>query len=357
MTGKTLSAADLAHTASCAGESFRALSNSHLFLTGGTGFFGRWLLESLLHANRELGLKVRVTVLTRSPERFQLAAPHIAGDHAINLQAGDVRSFQFPAGQYTHIVHAAADSVIAADKASGSELVESIVEGTRRVLQFAQMNGVQRLLYVSSGAVYGRAVTVPFIPETYTTCPDPVHVHPYDEAKRMAEQMCLESGQNTLLQPVIARCFAFVGPHLPLDQHFAIGNFLRDAMEGSSIEIHGDGTPRRSWLYMADLAVWLWTLLAKGHGGRAYNVGSDDAYSIAIAARLVAQTLRPDGNGGTTLPVHIHGIADANAPVNSYVPSIERARQELRLTVRVPLAEALLRTAAWHGFPAHTGRL
>jgi nucleoside-diphosphate-sugar epimerase len=355
---KRLAADDLAHTATHAKEAFQELSNCRLFLTGGTGFFGHWLLETLLHANREFGLNIQTTVLTRSPEKFQQKAPHIALDPAIHLHAGDVRSFEFPAEKFTHILHAAADSVPPGDGLPAYELAESIVDGARRVLRFAQASGARRLLYVSSGAVYGRSSSVPFISETYTGGPDQLSLqNSYDEAKRMAEHFCVAYSEGTILEPVIARCFAFVGPHLPLDQHFAIGNFIGAAMAGNSIEIHGDGTPRRSWLYMADLAAWLWTLLVCGQSGRAYNVGSDEDYSIAAAARLVAQTLRPDGKGGPTLPVHIHGVANPASPINNYVPSIERAHQELGLKVSVPLAEAVRRTAAWHGFPAASGQL
>ncbi len=164
----------------------------------------------------------------------------------------------------------------------------------------------------------------------------------------MAEHLCIAYAHNTPLQPVIARCFAFVGPHLPLDAHFAIGNFIGSALRNERIHIKGDGTPRRSWLYMSDLAAWLWTLLTHGAPNRAYNVGSDEAYTIAEAAHVTADTLRPDGNGGSALPIQIDGMPNPAAPLNSYVPAIDRARDELGLRVTVPLAEALRRTAAWH---------
>jgi dTDP-glucose 4,6-dehydratase len=208
-----------------------------------------------------------------------------------------------------------------------------------------------RLLYTSSGAVYGRSTPLPHTPETYTGGPDPLLLQSsYDEAKRMSEHLCIAYARSTssgevfptAIEPVIARCFAFVGPHLPLDQHFAIGNFIGAAMSHRQIHVRGDGTPRRSWLYMADLAVWLWTLLARGQANRAYNVGSDEGFSIAEAARLTAATL------GSDLSVQIDGIPNPDAPLNSYVPSIERAREELGLRVTIPLGEAIRRTAAWH---------
>lgn len=353
---KPLAQDDLAQIVAQVRGTLTLLRGARLFLTGGTGFFGHWLLESLLHANRELSLQVQATVLTRNGKRFRANAPHLANDPAITLLEGDIRSFAFPAEPHTHILHAATDTGSQSPDRPAYELAESILEGTRRVLHFARATGATRLLYVSSGAVYGRSTTVPHTPETFTGGPDPLQLaSSYDEAKRMAEHLCIAYAHGTALQPValqpvIARCFAFIGPHLPLDAHFAIGNFLRSALRNEPIHIKGDGSPRRSWLYMSDLAAWLWTLLLQGEPNRAYNVGSDEACTVAEAALLVANTLRPDGAGGSTLPLRIDGLSNPSAPLNSYVPSIERARSELGLQVTVPLAEALRRTAAWHGF-------
>ncbi|AEU37641.1 NAD-dependent epimerase/dehydratase family protein [Granulicella mallensis] len=345
MAPRPLPPEDLAHILKHAHESFTALQDARLFITGGTGFFGHWLLESLLHANRELSLNIRATVLTRNAASFQNKAPHIANDPAITLLEGDIRTFAFPAEPHTHILHAATDSGGQQASRPAYELAESILEGTRRVLQFAQETGATRLLYTSTGAVYGRSTTLQHTPETYTGAPDPLLLQSsYDEAKRMAEHLCVAYSHGTDLQAVIARCFAFVGPHLPLDQHFAIGNFLGAAIAGTPIHIKGDGTPRRSWLYMADLSLWLWTMLVRGQANRAYNVGSDKGHTIAEAARLTAALLRPG------LPLQIDGTPNPAAPLNSYVPSIERARDELGLKVTIPLNEALRRTAAWHGY-------
>ena len=326
--------------------SFLTLRGARIFVTGGTGFFGHWLLESILHANQELSLQVRITVLTRSSSLFRLKAPHIAQNSAVTLLEGNIRSFPFPGELHTHILHAATDSTGAQADTPAYQLAESILDGTRRVLQFARIAGTQRLLYVSSGAVYGRGITdVTHIPETYPGAPDPLLLQSsYDEAKRMAEHICVAYSANTSLECTIARCFAFVGPHLPLDQHFAIGNFIRDVLAARPIHIKGDGTPLRSFLYMSDLAAWLWTLLLRGERDRAYNVGSDQAVSIGDLARTVARTLRPE------LPVKIDGTPDPAVRPATYVPDITRAAKAFGLGVTVPLAEAIRKTAAWHGF-------
>jgi len=181
------------------------------------------------------------------------------------------------------------------------------------------------------------------IPEDYAGVPpadDPAYA--YGRGKRIGEQLCLDAWQAGGPVPVIARCFAFVGPHLPLDAHFAAGNFIRNALRGEPIQVKGDGSPLRSYLYAADLAIWLWTSLFAAPGGRPFNVGSEAAISIADLARAVAALC------GSASPIAIAQMADSDRLPARYVPDTRRAAGELRLRVRVPLAEALLRTIRWH---------
>jgi dTDP-glucose 4,6-dehydratase len=133
-----------------------------------------------------------------------------------------------------------------------------------------------------------------------------------------------------------------VGPYLPLDAHFAIGNFIGDALQGGPIRIAGDGSPYRSYLYAADLARWLWTILLRGQSARPYNVGSTDALSIHDLAHLVARTVSPG------VKVDVAQVRVAGAVAERYVPSVTRAEIELGLRGTVPLAEGVRRTAAWH---------
>jgi nucleoside-diphosphate-sugar epimerase len=224
------------------------------------------------------------------------------------------------------------------------EMFETIVDGTRRVLQFAAASGCRKLLFVSSGAVYGKQPPeLTHIPEDYLGAPDPLDpASAYGEGKRAAEMLCVVAGKKHGFEIKIARCFAFVGPHLPLDAHFAIGNFIRDALAGSPIRVNGDGTPLRSYLYAADLAVWLWTLLFAGTAGKAYNVGSDQAVSIADLSRTIADLISLGAQ------VEIARQSTPGAPVAIYVPSTDRARLELNLHSFVDLESAIRRSITWH---------
>jgi dTDP-glucose 4,6-dehydratase len=143
------------------------------------------------------------------------------------------------------------------------------------------------------------------------------------------------------LEVSIARCFAFVGPHLALDKHFAIGNFIGAAMRGEDIQIQGDGTPMRSFLYAADLAHWLWVMLFDATSGRAYNVGGEEALSISDLAHRVNRVL------GGTGEVRIAQTPRPGVSPETYVPSIDRIASELGLVPAVKLDDAILRTARW----------
>jgi len=143
------------------------------------------------------------------------------------------------------------------------------------------------------------------------------------------------------LETKIARCFAFVGPYLPLNTHFAVGNFIRDALAGGPICVKGDGRPYRSYLYAADLAVWLWTILLRGAPGRPYNVGSEETISIADLAELVAEKFDPKPNA------NMAASASGAALPSRYVPCTKRAMVELQLQQTVDVSDAITKTMVW----------
>ena len=222
-------------------------------------------------------------------------------------------------------------------------MLDTIVGGTRHTLDFASKCGARKFLLTSSGAVYGKQPPeLTHIPEDYPGAPDPLDpASAYGEGKRMAEHLCALYA-NPLFEPKIARCFAFVGPYLPLDIHFAIGNFIRDGLKGGPIIVKGDGTSYRSYLYAADLVIWLWTILFKGRSQRAYNVGSAERITIAKLADTVAGSFYPHP------AIQIAKKALLGIHPEQYVPSSQRVANELGLRMSIELPESIRRTIEWN---------
>lgn len=329
---------DLEHVLAHTRPHWEHLRGGRIFVTGATGFFGIWLLESFAFANKSLDLGAKLAGLSRNPEAFYEKAPHLAQDSSIALHRGDVRDFDFPRGSFTHIIHAGTTS---SAPVPPSEMLDTIVRGTKRTLEFAVASGAKRFLFVSSGAVYGKQPSeITHLPEEYQGAPDPMDPNSaYGEGKRVGELLCAMAHKEHGLETAIARCFAFVGPHLPLDAHFAIGNFIRDAIKGGSIVVK-DGTPNRSYLYAADLAIWLWTILFKGEARHPYNVGSDQEMTIAELAQTVALTLGGSVASSTS-------ALKFSSPATRYVPDVSRIEKELGLAPVIKLSNALQRVAVW----------
>jgi nucleoside-diphosphate-sugar epimerase len=340
---QNLPSVDLHHILDHTRDAWEDLRNAHIFITGGTGFFGCWLLESFVFANRQLNLNASVSILTRTPDAVKQRMPRLVLDPAISLIEGDVRTFAFPKQRYSHILHAATDASAKLNNENPLLMLDTIIEGTRHVLDLAVQCRVERLLMVSSGAVYGRQPSeITHVPEDYPGSPDPLDpASAYGIGKRTAEQLCALYAKQHGISSTIARCFAFVGPHLPLNIHFAIGNFIRDAIQGIPIVVKGDGTPYRSYLYAADLAIWLWTIFLRGSSGQAYNVGSEEAVTIAETAQIVANEMTPQSS------IKISESASPSQPVQRYVPSTRKARVELGLKQWVPVSEGVRRTISY----------
>jgi dTDP-glucose 4,6-dehydratase len=342
-------ARDLEHILEHTADVWTHLRGARIFVTGGTGFFGCWLLESFAWACGHLSLDASLTVLTRSPEALRRKAPHLAAHRSIHLLQGDIRSFPFPAGHFSHVIHGTTEASTNFNRDRPLLMLDTIVNGTRRALDFAITAQAQRFLMIGSGAVYGpQPPEITRVSETYTGSPDPTDPRSvYAEAKRLAELLCALYARIHGLACPIARCYAFLGPYLPLDAHFAIGNFMGDCLNRRPIEIRGDGTSCNSYLYAADLAIWLWTILARGESCRPYNVGSERELSISELAATVAAELEP------STAIRVLGLPSPGAMPERYVPDTGRARLELGLREWVSLEDGIRRTAEWQAPGAH----
>ena len=322
------------------GMLWQELHGKPIFLTGGTGFLGRWILESLVRAQGRLGFGLDVTVLTRSVEAFRAKAPHLVASPHLQFCQGDIASFATARDDFAYVIHAAATSAREAfDGADPLTKFKSAFDGTRRVLDVA-MASRARVLILGSGSVYGPLLeTNGAVSEAYRGAPSTFDINSGPgHGRRAAEFLCACYASCYGLSVTVARCFAFVGPFLPLNLQYALGNFIKDALYGDEIVVSSDGTPVRTYLFAGDLVVWLLTLLLRGQSSRAYNVGSDRPIALGDLAQLVGDLI------AVGKPVRILGQI-APGQRSFYVPNISLARREFGLDVWTSLEDGIRQTA------------
>lgn len=319
-----------------------ALDGQRLYISGATGFFGKHLLALLawLHGR---GQRFEVVGLSRQPQRFLALEPWATRLPWLRLLPGDVGEPWPGEGGFDALLHAATDTHASAHT-DLQAVFDGVVNGTRQALAFAAGHGVRRLLLTGSGAQYGALPPGPVSEDHALACDPTAPGSAYGEAKRVAELLAALQAQRHGIDAIPTRCFAFVGPGLDLHGHFAIGNFIRDALAGGPLKLSSDGQAVRSYLYGADLAWWLLHLLQAAPGGQAVNVGSDQGVSIAGLAALTRDRLCPAAD------VQL-GPARPGEPRRHYLPAIQRARA-LGLDAWTGLDLALQRTGQWHA-PRH----
>jgi nucleoside-diphosphate-sugar epimerase len=330
----------LSHTASF----WSRFRGCRLFITGGTGFIGSWLIQTIQRANDTLNCRIELIALSRDIQRAQITHPRMFDRHDTHLVRGDIRSFTLPGGPLDLCIHAATDVADPGKTGNPLQTFDSIVNGTARILDLAQTRGASRFLLTSSGAIYGtQPPKLLRVPENYVGAPDCLQVSTvYGNAKRAAEWLTSTYASTSGgMDTAIARIFALIGPGIALNGPLAAGNFVRDILTNQPIVIGGDGRPVRSYLYTADLCVWLLRILESGQSAQAYNVGSEHPLSIfELAEQLVHSS-------GIVCPIHVRQPNDSAALPPRYVPDTRKARKALQLQEITPLQQALKKTIQW----------
>lgn len=332
---------------------FDKLKDKKIFITGGTGFFGKWLLYSLIHANNLLNTKIKIQVLSRNPDNFLNNNPYFSTRSDISFLKGDVSSFDLSQidRDTNFIIHAATDASATLNKEFPEKMYSTIISGTNKIIKLGEYlknnNKLEAILFTSSGAVYGASnnlVPAPFkedITLSGNIVLPAIKDNAYMLGKIESEKLFTEFSQNQNIPVKIARCFAFVGPFLPLDGTYAIGNFINNVINKQDIVIKSDGSAVRSYMYASDLVIWLLKILLDGKNCYPYNVGSDKAISIKELANTF-KTVFPESN------IHVHTLSSSTtgAAPNVYLPCTDRAKLELGLKENVSLKEAILKTTS-----------
>ncbi|SMH41297.1 NAD-dependent epimerase/dehydratase family protein [Azospirillum agricola] len=320
------------------------LQGKVLLVTGGTGFLGTWLAEMIATLNDDHGFGVRMILLSTSANQFRSRMPHLGNRNDVTLLQADTANLVDLPPEVTHILHAAATPDNQQHASEPLRLIRSAVTGTQMVLEAAtRLSGLKGFVNISSGLVYGpMAVDArPVDERIFTGLDSSLITSTYAEAKRMGEQLASVYRSQHRLPVVNVRPFAFVGPYQRLDRPWAINNFLRDALHNGPIRIHGGGQTVRSYMYGADAAWWLLTMLARGEVGSSYNLGSDEAVDLSQLAHKIAGLL-------PNRPKVTSGLLGEGVPRSSFVPSITLARRTLGLEISTDLDMALRRTIQWN---------
>jgi dTDP-glucose 4,6-dehydratase len=323
-----------------------ALRGEHLFLSGGTGILGTWLLELIKVLNDEHGFEIRVTVYSRHARDFASRWPHLGQREYFRFEEGDIRYFtEFPS-DIRYIIHAAAltDRRLLASQPSSVAEVNGV--GTMRILRAANLlEDVRKFVLLSSGLVYGaQPWDLPRVDESFAgplRCNDVNAV--YAESKRFAEVVAQSAISETKIPLVTLRPFAFVGPYQSLQLPWAVTDFIRDSFTGGPIRIMGDGATVRSLMYASDFAFGVLAALTKGKARETYNIGSPEAVDLITLAKMITQSFTP-------VPEIRAGLGQSGTDRNRLVPDICKAQSDIGLQVTVPLADAIQRTITWNRY-------
>lgn len=299
------------------------LQGKCVFVTGATGFFGLWMLSALVAIKQSLGSDLRLVALSRNPDRFLAAYPEFGFDRQVEFIGGDVRHFSYGRKDVTHLVHMATTN--AAETFAGEDQwrkLDLLYSGTQNVL--TQCAGrLESVLMTSSGVAYGQCMSEPIreSDQGFLDTTDPRSALAL--GKLTAEYLVSTFSEKQGYRYSIARCFSFAGPHLPLDLHYAFGNFIANAVRKQAIVIQGDGMDRRSYLYIGDAIAWLLRMLLEPRD-KIYNVGSEHDVSISDLANRIAQ------GSGHNLQVSFMSAmgGEGNFRRPAYLPSTERIRSD-----------------------------
>ncbi len=308
---------------------------SSLLIIGGSGFFGKSILDAYRRGRLEKWHITRIVIFSRNARSLTISNPELISE-SVSLMNGDISTCDsLPKADY--IIHAAASSDAAKYISSPEIERKNILSGTTNFCRLisSQTDKKPKILYVSSGAVYGASSQdgMPFSESDKFMPLGEIDKNKrcYSAAKRDSEAQIIALGERGLCI-AIARCFAFVGKYLPRDQHFAIGNFIRDALNGDEIRVTAQTLVYRSYMYADELVEWLMTIIeVSSKNCPVYNVGSNIPIEVRELARKV----------GVLSNTCVRYSEPTSESIDHYIPATNKAKMELGLDLSISLDQAI----------------
>jgi len=319
----------------------KSISNKSILITGGSGFFGKWFIESIAFANINFSLNISLTLITRDKSIFLLNNPKFIYFNFLTIVEGNILKKQNIKGDFDYLLHMATTT---AHETFNGELDESKVKtlevGTENIIDFAIKNKIPKLLFTSSGVIYGQSDKMHLMEQDFVKSPIVNKGTGLAQGKILAETIITNRCRSHNINYKIARCFSFVGPYLPLDIHYAIGNFINDARQNRPIVLRSEGKSVRSYLYIADTIIWLLKLLVCDEEG-VFNVGSERQITIYDLAHKVRDVISPSSD----VVIEHKDLTEGNFTRDIYVPSVSKIKSSLGVEEWTSLEDSILKTA------------
>jgi len=319
---------------------FNFLSNKSILITGGTGFFGKWFLELIFYANKNYNTNILTTIITRNEDKFFLENPHYKNNKFLNIIKIDILDLKKINHKFDFLLHMAATSATETfNGETDANKTSTLFNGAKNIMEIAIENNISKILFTSSGVVYGSSSKDMKSESDVSHSIELEKRNGLAKGKILAEDVISNLSLKNNINFKIARCFSFVGPYLPLNIHYAIGNFINDAIFNDKIIINGNGLPYRSYLYISDTIIWLIKLLVGSEEG-VYNVGSERRIQIIELANIVRDLIDPSKK----IIIQENEIHEGNFKRDIYLPDTTKIREALKVKEWTSLEDAILKT-------------
>ena len=353
-------ASDLDYICGHLQEEFGSIAGKKLLIVGGAGFLGYYLVQSILHWNtkNDSSRQIQLTVYDNYIRGVPDWLTQLEGDPALTLVKHDI-THPLPADidDFQYIIHAASIASPTYYRKYPIETMDANVNGLRSLLEYClqqkrEGKPVEGFLFYSTSEIYGDPTpeNIP-TPETYrgnVSCTGPRAC--YDESKRYGETLCVNFAQQHELPIKMARPFNNYGPGLKITDRRVLPDYARDVLSGRDIIMLSDGSPTRTFCYIADAIVGYYKILVKGRPGEAYNIGTESPeISMANLADRVAALAQELFNYQGKV-VH-QPSTDKDYLVdnpNRRCPIIAKARADLGYNPSIGVDEGLKRSLIWY---------